>query len=191
VPASNLKELINAAHAKPKDFSFGTSALGSPMHIAQEAIKFEAKLDVPIVAYKGTGAALNDVLGGQISAIIDAIPSSAPYVATGKLKALAVTTAKRLPAFPNVPTVAESGFPGFEMVSWYGLWGPAKLAPAITRRLAEETAKAMHSRLIKERLAPQAFITSGAGPGEFTDYITKEIAVYARIVRDAKIQVTP
>lgn len=189
VPANNLKQLIDAARARPKDFNFGTSALGSPMHVAQEAIKYEAKLDVPIVAYKGTGGALNDVLGGQISAIIDAIPSSAPYIAAGKLKALAVTTAKRLPAYPNVPTVAESGFPGFEMVSWYGLWGPAKLPPAVTKRLADETAKAMHSTLIKERLAPQAFIVSGSGPQEFTAYITKEIAMYSRIVRDAKIQV--
>ena len=189
VPANNLKQLIDAARAKPRDYSFGTSALGSPMHVAQEAIKYEAKLDIPIVAYKGTGAALNDVLGGQISAIIDAIPSSAPYVASGKLKALAVTTAKRLPSFPDVPTVAESGFPGFEMVSWYGLWGPARLPPAITKRLAAETAKAMRSAPIRERLAPQAFIVSGAGPEEFTAYITKEIAVYSRIVRDANIQV--
>jgi tripartite-type tricarboxylate transporter receptor subunit TctC len=189
VPAANLKQLVEAARARPKDFSFGTSALGSPMHVAQEAIKYEAKLDIPIVAYKGTGAALNDVLGGQISAIIDAIPSSAPHVASGKLKALAVTTSKRLPAYPNVPTVAESGFPGFEMVSWYGLWGPAKLPPAVTKRLADETAKAMRSALIKERLAPQAFIISGAGPAEFTGYITREIAVYSRIVRDANIQV--
>lgn len=189
VPASNLKQLIEAARARPKDFSFGTSALGSPMHVAQEAIKYEARLDIPIVAYKGTGAALNDVLGGQISAIIDAIPSSAPYVASGKLKPLAVTTAKRLPAYPNVPTVAESGFPGFEMVSWYGLWGPARLPPAVTKRLADETAKAMRSALIKERLSAQAFIISGAGPAEFTGYITKEIAVYSRIVRDANIQV--
>lgn len=189
VPANNLKQLVVAARAKPRDYSFGTSALGSPMHVAQEAIKYEAKLDVPIVAYKGTGAALNDVLGGQISAIIDAIPSSAPYIASGKLKALAVTTAKRLPSYPDVPTVAESGFPGFEMVSWYGLWGPAKLPPAIVKRLAAETAKAMRSASIKERLTPQAFIISGAGPDEFSAYVTKEIAVYSRIVRDANIQV--
>lgn len=189
VPADNLKQFVDLARAKPKDISFGTSAIGSPMHVAQEAIKHGAKLDIPIIAYRGTGAALNDVLGGQISAIIDAIPSSAAHINSGKLKALAVTTKARIPSLPNVPTVAESGFPGFELVSWYGLWGPGRLPEAITKRLAEETAKAMRSPLVAERLGPQAFITSGAGPAEFSNYITKEIAVYARIVRDANIQI--
>ena len=189
VPASNLREFVEAARARPRDFTFGTSALGSPMHVAQEAIKREAKIDIPIVAYRGTAGAINDVLGGQISAIIDAIPSSAQHIASGKLKPLAVTTRTRLPSMPNVPTVAESGFPNFEMVSWYGLWGPAKLPEDIRRRLAEETAKAMRSPQVQERLSPQSFIVSGAGPAEFTSYITREIANYGRIVREANIQI--
>jgi tripartite-type tricarboxylate transporter receptor subunit TctC len=189
VPARDLKEFVAAARARPKDFTFGTSALGSPMHVAQEAIKHQAKLDIPIVAYRGTGGALNDVMGGQISAIIDAIPSSAQAIAAGKLKPLAVTTKTRLPSMPNVPTVAESGFPNFEMVSWYGLWGPGKLPADVTRRLAEETAKAMRSPLVRDRLGPQSFIVSGAGPDEFSSYITKEIATYSRVVRDANIQI--
>jgi tripartite-type tricarboxylate transporter receptor subunit TctC len=90
---------------------------------------------------------------------------------------------------PNVPTVAESGFPNFEMVSWYGLWGPARLPADVTRRLAEETAKAMKSATVRERLGPQSFIVSGAGPDEFSSYITKEIATYSRVVRDANIQI--
>lgn len=189
VPAENLKQFLEAARAKPAGFSLGTSAIGSPMHVSLEAIKHEAKLEIPIIAYRGTAAALNDLLGGQISVIIDAIPSTYPHIASGKLKALAVTTKTRLPNLPNVPTVAESGFPGFEMVTWYGLWAPAKLPEAITKRLAEETAKAMRSPLVSERLGTQNFIAAGTGPAQFSPYITKEIAVYARIVRDAKIQI--
>lgn len=189
VPGSDLKQFIESVKTNPKGFSFGTSAVGSPMHVALESVKFNAKLDVPIVTYRGTGAALNDVLGGQTSAIIDAIPSSQPHIASGKLKALAVTTKHRLPSMPNVPTVAESGFPGFEMVSWYGLWGPAKLPDEVTKRLSQEVAKAMKSSLVVERLGPQGFISNVLGPAEFSAHITKEIATYARVVRDADIHI--
>lgn len=189
VPASNLKEFVALAQANPKQYAFGTSALGSPMHVAQAAIKRGAKLDIPIIVYKGTAGAINDVLGGQISAIIDAIPSTYPHIASGKLKALAVTTKNRLPLLPNVPTVAESGFPDFEMVSWYGLWGPAKLPDDIARRLSVETAKAMRSPKVMARLAPQSFVAAGTSPADFSRHITKEIALYSRIVRDANIQI--
>jgi tripartite-type tricarboxylate transporter receptor subunit TctC len=189
VPASNLKEFVALAQANPKQYAFGTSALGSPMHVAQAAIKRSAKLDIPIIVYKGTAGAINDVLGGQISAIIDAIPSTYPHIASGKLKALAVTTKTRLPLLPNVPTVAESGFPDFEMVSWYGLWGPAKLPDNIAKKLSAETAKAMRSPKVLARLAPQSFVPAGSTPGDFSNHITKEIAMYSRVVRDANIQI--
>lgn len=189
VPAHNLKEFVALAQADPKQYAFGASALGSPMHVAQAAIKRSAKLDIPIIVYKGTARAINDVLGGQISAIIDAIPSTYPHIASGKLKALAVTTKNRLPLLPNVPTVAESGFPDFEMVSWYGLWGPAKLPDDVTRRLSAETAKAMHSPKVIARLAPQSFVAAGTSPADFSRHITKEIALYSRVVRDANIQI--
>ncbi|MBW8719246.1 MAG: tripartite tricarboxylate transporter substrate binding protein, partial [Variovorax paradoxus] len=131
----------------------------------------------------------NDVLGGQISVIIDAIPSSAPNIAAGKLKPLAVTTRERLPSMPNVPTVAESGFAGFEMVTWYGLWAPPKLPAAILERLSAEVATAMRSAFVAERLGPQGFVPSPGTPAEFSAYIDKEAATYERIVKDAKIQI--
>lgn len=189
VPGKNLREFLAAARAEPAKYAFGTSAVGSPMHLAQEAIKRDSKLDVPIVIYKGTGGALNDVLGGQISVIIDAIPSSAPSIAAGKLKPLAVTTRERLPSMPNVPTVAESGLAGFEMVTWYGLWAPPKLPPAILERLSAEVTKAMRSPFVAERLGPQGFTPSPSTPAEFSTYIDKEAATYERIVKDAKIQI--
>jgi tripartite-type tricarboxylate transporter receptor subunit TctC len=189
VPGDDLKQFIEAVRSKPGGFSLGTSAVGSPMHLALESIKFSAKLDVPIIAYKGTGAALNDVLGGQTSAIIDAIPSSQAHIASGKLKAIAVTTRQRLPSMPQVPTVAESGLAGFEMVSWYGLWGPAKLPEDVARRLSQETAKAMNAPQVVDRLSPQGFVAGNLGPADFQTYITREIALYSRVVRDANIQI--
>ncbi|MDP9900812.1 tripartite tricarboxylate transporter substrate binding protein [Variovorax ginsengisoli] len=187
-PGTNLREFLDAARANPEKFAFGTSATGSPMHLAQEAIKRGAKLDVPIIIYKGTAAALTDVLGGQISALIDAIPSSAPNIASGKLRPLAVTTRQRLPSMPEVPTVAESGLPGFEMVSWYGLWAPARLPGAITSRLASEVETAMNSLFVGERLKPQSFVSASSTPAAFSAFLDKETANYARIIREADIR---
>jgi tripartite-type tricarboxylate transporter receptor subunit TctC len=188
VGASNLREFVALAQASPK-YAFGTSAIGSPMHVAQAAIKRGGKLDIPIIVYKGTAGAINDVLGGQISVIIDAMPSTYPHIASGKLKALAVTTKNRLPQMPNVPTVAESGFPDFEMVSWYGLWAPGKLPDAITKKLSVAAAKAMRSAKVTERLSPQSFVPAGSTPEDFSRHITKEMAMYSRVVRDANIQI--
>ncbi|MBP7568297.1 MAG: tripartite tricarboxylate transporter substrate binding protein, partial [Burkholderiaceae bacterium] len=123
------------------------------------------------------------------SAIIDAIPSSAQHIASGKLRAIAVTTKERVASLPNVPTVAEQGMPEFEMSSWYGLWGPARLPDDVTKKLAAEVAKAMKSPLVAERLGGQGFIASGIGPQPFANFITKETAMYARTVRDANIRI--
>jgi tripartite-type tricarboxylate transporter receptor subunit TctC len=187
IPASNLREFVDLAHSTPNKFAFGTSAVGSPMHLANEAIKRQGKLDVPIVIYRGTAGALNDALGGQITGIIDAIPSSAPHIASGKLKPLAVTSKKRVPSLPNVPTVAESGFPEFEMVSWYGLWGPRGLPDPVAKKLEGMVRKAMASKAVTDRLAPQSFQSDTLVGDAFANYITRQLATYARIVKDANI----
>ncbi|HSV44321.1 MAG TPA: tripartite tricarboxylate transporter substrate binding protein [Ramlibacter sp.] len=185
IPAANLKEFVGLARSKP--YAFGTSAVGSPMHLATEGIKKEGKLDTPIIVYRGTAGALNDALGGQISGMIDAIPSSAPHIAAGKLKPLAVTTSRRIASLPNVPTVAESGFPGFEMVSWYGLWAPQGLPDPIARKLEALVKKAMASKSVADRLAPQGFEPRALLGEQFSTFITRELATYARIVKDANI----
>jgi tripartite-type tricarboxylate transporter receptor subunit TctC len=187
IAANNLKEFVDLARSGPNKFAFGTSAVGSPMHLANEAIKKDSKLDVPIVIYRGTAGALNDALGGQITGIIDAIPSSAPHIASGKLKPLAVTTKKRIASLPDVPTVAESGFPDFEMVSWYGLWGPRGLPDPVARKLEGMVRKAMASKAVTDRLAPQSFQSDTLVGDAFATYITRQLATYARIVKDANI----
>ena len=187
-PAKNLKEFLVAIKADPKKYVFGTSAVGSASHLAEEAIKYEAKVDFTIVPYKGTAPALTDVMGGHISAMVDALPSTMPHVKSGKLKPLAVTTAKRVPALPDVPTVAESGLDGFEMVSWYGLWAPASLPPDLVAKLQQEVAKALKSPQVAKALLEYGFNPSGSTPEEFKAYIKQESAKYAKLIKSANIR---
>ena len=190
VPAANLREFVALVKADGKKYSFATSGLGSAGHLSEETIKRQAGIpDLLIVPYKGAGPALSDLLGGQVSSMIDPLPSSYPLVKGGRLKALAVTSAKRVSFLPNVPTVAESGLPGFEMVSWYGLWGPPGLPRDITARLTAEAAKAVRSPQAAERLGEQGFEASGDGPEAFAAYIRDEIARYAKIIKEANIKV--
>jgi tripartite-type tricarboxylate transporter receptor subunit TctC len=188
VPAANLAEFITLAKASPRKFTIGTASLGSPGHLAEEAIRYGTGIDIVIASYKGTSGVLNDLMGGHVAGSIDALPAYYPHLKSGKLKALAVTTARRLSFMKDVPTVAESGMPGFEMVSWYGLWGPAKLPPETTRKLAAEAAKAVRSSIATERLGEQGFEPEGSTPEEFARYIASESAKYARLVKDANIK---
>ena len=141
-----------------------------------------------IVPYKGAGPALIDLVGGQVSAMIDPLPSSYPHVKSGRLKALAVTSAKRVSFMPDVPTVAESGISGFDMVSWYGLWGPRGVPKAITSKLTAETGRAARAPLAVTRLGDQGFEAAGSGPDAFAKFIAQEIDRYAKVVREANIK---
>lgn len=187
VQANTLQDFFAQVRKDPSKYSFGTSAQGSPMHLAQEAIKAVGKLDIPIIVYRGTAGALNDTLGGQVTGMIDAIPSSAGHIASGKLKPLAVTSAHRVSALPNVPTVAESGYGSFEMLTWYGLWAPKGLPVAVAKKLEGWAQKAMASKLAVDRLGPQNFEASQLAGETFAGFISKETSTYARIIKDAKI----
>ena len=188
-PANNLKEFIALVLAAPEKYAFAAPPTGSAGHLAQEAIKAGAKLGIQLVPYKGTAPAMTDVMGGHASALIDALPSSYPQIKGGKLKALAVTSPKRIAFLPNVPTVAESGLPGFDMVSWYGLWGPAALPKELGKRLSVEVAKAVRSQLATERLGEQGFDALGSTPEEFAAFLEQELVKVTRIVKQANIKV--
>lgn len=189
VPAKNLREFLALVKADIKKYTFATSGLGSAGHLSEETIKRQAGVpDMLIVPYKGAGPALTDLIGGQVSSMIDPLPSSYPQVKAGKLTPLAVTSARRVSFMPDVPTVAESGLAGFEMVSWYGLWGPPNLPREITLKLSSEVAKAVRSPMITERLGDQGFEPAGSTPEQFAAYIKDEIARYARIVKEANIK---
>jgi tripartite-type tricarboxylate transporter receptor subunit TctC len=189
VPAANLREFVALVRANPDKYTFATTGLGSAGHLTEEVIKRDAGLSILIVPYKGAGPALTDTVGGQVSALADPLPSSYPHVKGGRLKALAVTSGERVAFMPEVPTMAESGFPGFEMLSWYGLWGPPALPREIVDRLALEVSKAVKSPEMQEKLAAQGFLPKGSTAPEFAAYVKDEIAKYAKIVKDANIKV--
>ena len=188
IPAKDLGEFVSAIRAHPNKYVFGTSAVGSASHLAQAAIRFQAKLDFTIIPYKGTAPALADVMGGHISAMVDALPSTMPHIKSGKLRPLAVTSARRVPSLPNVPTVAESGLEGFEMVSWYGLWGPAKLPRELAAKVQQEVARALKSQQVSEILGEHGFVVSGSTPADFGEYIRQELNTYARLIKAAGIK---
>ena len=189
VPAANLREFVTLVRVNPDKYTFATTGLGSAGHLTEEVIRREAGLALLIVPYKGAGPALTDIVGGQVSALADPLPSSYRHVTGGRLRALAVTSRERVPFMPDVPTMAESGFPGFEMLSWYGLWGPPALPREIADRLALEVSKAVKSPEMQEKLASQGFLPKGSTAPEFAAYVKDEIAKYAKIVKDANIKV--
>jgi tripartite-type tricarboxylate transporter receptor subunit TctC len=189
VPAASLREFVALVRANPDKYTFATTGLGSAGHLTEEVIKRDAGLSILIVPYKGAGPALTDIVGGQVSALADPLPSSYPHVKGGRLKALAVTSRERVAFMPDVPTMAESGFPGFEMLSWYGLWGPPALPREIVDRLASEVSRAVKSPEMQEKLAAQGFVPKGSTAPEFAAYVKDEIAKYAKIVKDANIKV--
>src|ERR1041384_4015407 len=188
VPAANLKEFFELVRKTPDKFTFATSSFGSAGHLAVELIKRDAKVDTLVIAYKGAGPMLNDIMGGQIHLIADPMASSLPLASAGRIKALAVTASKRVAAAPDIPPVAESGMPGFEFVSWYGLWGPKGLPADITAKLHGEVIKAPAQPEVKDRLGLLGFGTIGSTPAEFATFIDEEAAKYARIIREAGIK---
>jgi tripartite-type tricarboxylate transporter receptor subunit TctC len=189
VEAKSLKEFIDQQRADPKKYIFGTSPVGSAGYFATEAIKHEAKLDgMLVVPYKGTAGAIADLLAGQVSALIDAIPSSYPLAKSGKLRLIAVTSAERLPMMPDTPTVAESALPGFEMESWYGLWGPAKLPAEITQRLNAEVNKALGGDL-RDKFAQQGLLLTPGSVDEFAKFQQSDMARAQKIITEGHIRV--
>jgi len=182
VAAGNLREFIEHQRADSKRYIFGSSPLGSAGHMAEEAIKREAKLDILIVPYKGTAPVITDLLGGQVSAFIDAMPSSYPLVKSGKLKALAVTSATRAPTLPDVPTTAEAGYPNVTSDNWYGLLVPAATPADIQKRLNAATVAALKSPAVTEQFAKVGGLASPGTPQDYAEFLAKEQAKWSRVV---------
>jgi tripartite-type tricarboxylate transporter receptor subunit TctC len=188
VPANNLKEFFDLVKKDPNKFTFATSSFGSAGHLAIELLKRDAGVDTLVIAYKGAGPALNDLMGGQIQLMVDPMLSSLPLAQAKSIKALAITSLKRSPAAPEIPTVAESGMTGFEFLSWYGLWAPKDTPPALVAQLQAEVAKIVAMPDVKERLLTLGFEPIGSSTEDFTKYITSEMAKSSKIITDAKIK---
>jgi tripartite-type tricarboxylate transporter receptor subunit TctC len=189
VPANTLAELVALAKKQPDRVAYGTSGSGSIMHVASQYFADTAGIRVLHVPYKGTGPALQDTLGGQVQLIFGAIPTTLPHVNAGKLRALAVTTAKRVAAAPELPTVAEVGYPGYEVTNWHGLIGPRGLPGAVVERLNREVNEMIKSEDMKKSLAADGLEPAGASPARFAQILKDEAARWAKVVKQAGIKV--
>jgi tripartite-type tricarboxylate transporter receptor subunit TctC len=187
LPVKSLRELIAYAKTNPKKLNFASSGVGSIGHLTGELLNRSAGVDMVHVPYKGSGQAVIDLLGGQVQMMFSGMSSVMQHIKAGKLRALAVTGAQRSPAVPDVPTIAESGFPGFEATAWYGVLAAARTPKTIVNRLHDEIVRALALPDVKERLNNVGFELVGGTPDEFTAFIKSEIAKWTRVVRDAHI----
>jgi tripartite-type tricarboxylate transporter receptor subunit TctC len=189
-PASGIKsarELVAMAKAKPGTLSYASPGVGSGLHLAGELFKQQAGIDMLHVPYKGTPPALNDVLGGSVPLMFSNLPATMPFIKNGKLVALGVTEAKRSPAAPDIPTLAEQGIQGVTVTSWYGLLAPKGTPPAVVEQLAKDAAEMLAAPDVRERLKAQGMTDAAMKPAEFAAHIRDETAVWARIIKARNI----
>ena len=184
VPAKTLKDLVGLQ----QPLNHGTPGNGTSMHLTAEMFNLAARTTFVHVPYKGTAGALNDLIGGQIQMMFGDFLVTLPQVKAGKIRALAVTSLQRHPLLPEVPTVAESGYPGFEALSWQGLFAPAGTPPAVVARLNAELARAVSAPDMREYFASQGFFVGGNSPAEFRAFIEKEIPKWGQIVKAANVR---
>ncbi|CUJ20385.1 Bug family tripartite tricarboxylate transporter substrate binding protein [Achromobacter dolens] len=187
VPAATLPEFVALARAKPGVLNYGSAGNGSAGHLAFEMLKTAAAIDVVHVPYKGTGAQVTDLLAGNIDAAAAGIPGLLPHAQAGKIKIVAVGSAQRLPILPDVPTVAEQGYPGFESSQWFGLLAPAGTPQEAISRLQAAAQRALRTDAVRQRLAHDAAEPSGAGPAEFAAFIDAEERRWSEVVKDARL----
>jgi len=188
-PAKTLREFFDLVRQSPEKYTFGTTSIGSAGHLVIELLKREAGAKTLVVAYKGTAPALTDLMSGQIQLLADPMLSSLPLARAGRIKALAITSTKRQAAAPEIATVEESGLPGFDFSSWYGLWGPKDLPPDITAKLQASIAEVLKMPDVQTRLGALGFEPIGSAPDQFASFIASEMAKYQKIIRDADIKV--
>ena len=189
VPARSIQELIALARRNPGAVSFASSGPGTLPHVAAELFCSSANVKMLHVPYKGTGPALNDTIGGQTQVFFSATSALIPHVRSGRLRALAVTTKARIAALPDVPTVAESGLPDFEVVLWHGVIGPKGMPTPVVARLNAEIAKALQLPETAEHLAADGVVPAGGTPKAFLERIRKDIKVWRKVVADAGLKV--
>ncbi|WP_374666275.1 Bug family tripartite tricarboxylate transporter substrate binding protein [Ramlibacter sp.] len=183
VPAATVKELIELARKQP--LSFGSSGSGTSIHLSGELFNTLAGVKMQHVPYKGRAQAIPDLLGGRIQMIFDNMPSALPLVKSGELKAIAVTSANRSPAAPQIPTIAESGLPGFEATSWFALYGPAGIPREVLLRIHAETQKALAAPDVKEKLAGLGLEPNPGTPESLAAFMQAETTKWAKVVKDS------
>jgi tripartite-type tricarboxylate transporter receptor subunit TctC len=188
IPAKSVLEFVQHLKANPGKLNFSSSGIGSPIHMAGELFQVATGTKMIHIPYKGMGAAYTDMVGGRIQVGFPTVISSVPHIQAGRLRALAVTTPKRVAAMPDMPTFAEAGVKGVVVVNWYGLIAPARTPKSVIDRIAKETATAMHSPDMTKRLAAEGSEPVGSSPAEFAAHIRSEIDQWSRVVKQAGIR---
>ena len=189
VPAKSVKELIALAKVRRGALTYASAGIGSSNHLSGELFRVLAGIEIVHIPYKGGGAAVVDLIAGQVSMYFGTTPSTLPFVKSGKLRALGVTTAKRTVAAPDLPTIAEAGLPGFEQSAWHGLLAPTGTPEPVIAKLNAEVNKLLRSADIVERFAVQGIDVIGGTPAEFAAFIRQDVAKYAKLVTTAGIKI--
>jgi tripartite-type tricarboxylate transporter receptor subunit TctC len=188
IPAKSVKELVALAKAKPGDLNFGSGGVGTTPHMAGELFASMAGIKIIHVAYKGEAPALTDIMGGHLHMMFSNVSASLPYIKAGKLKGLAVSSMERVVAAPDIPTIHESGIPGFEAQTWFGLLAPATTPPDIVKRLNTDILQALTKPDVKDRLAALGLTIVGSTPEKFSGYIKSEFTKWAKVIKDAGVK---
>jgi tripartite-type tricarboxylate transporter receptor subunit TctC len=188
LPAKNMRELIALAKTRPGEINYSSSGTGSSQHLAGELLKSLAHIDIVHIPYKGSPPALIDLLGGRVVLMCSTIAPAMPLVKSAKLRALAVTSLKRSAAAPEIPTVAESGLPGYEATAWQGVLAPAGTQRDIIVRLNAEMVRIVQQPDVRKQLAEQGYEPAGNSPEQFAGYIKTEIAKWAKVIRAAGLK---
>ncbi len=189
VPAKTVRDLIALAKSRPGQLAYASAGAGTGTHLAAEMFKLQAGVDMVHVPYKGGGAVISDLLGGQVALTFATLPSVMPYVKAGRLHALAMTTTKRWPGLPAVPTIAESGFQGFEISTWIGLLAPAGTPKDVVGKLHGEVTRILKLPDVRERFDSLGMEPVGDTPEQFAAYIRSELAKYAKVVKQSGARV--
>lgn len=187
-PAKTVKELVELCKQNPGKISFASAGGGSAQHLALEMFKLRAGIQALHVPYKGSGPALTDLIGGQVQYCFETMTSATPHVKGGKVVALAQTRTKRAKGHPGVPTMDEQGFAGFDATTWYGLVGPARMNPAMVKRMNEDMNRVMAMPDVQEKFEQYGAEDGGGTPEKFIQFIATEQEKWARVVKDAKVQ---
>jgi len=188
-PMKNVKELVAAAKAKPGTLAYGTPGAGSSQHLSGEKFALDAGVELIHVPYKGSGPSVQDLIAGQIPMSFDTALTALPFITSGKIRALAVTTAKRAKVLPDVPTLAESGLKGFDVASWQAIFAPAGTPPAIVKRLNDELTKIVAQTEVAARLYTMGVENVPMTPAQFGDFQRAEVTKWAKIVKDGKVRI--
>ncbi len=188
VPAKSVQELIALAKASPGKLNYGSAALGTATHISAELFKYMAGVNIVRVPYKGTGTALNDLLGGQVQVMFAVASSVAPHIKSARLRGLAITTAKPSPAFPDLPTVAAGGLPGYESVTFSGLFAPARTPKVVIDQLNAEIRNVLMKPESRERMSNSGVDVVAGTPKKFADNIARDMAIAGKVIHSAGIR---